>query len=191
MVRVYIDYEYAFSMPEEEYLRMNLYELNEITQDDIKYIKEKVNINLAKQKGIRLLASRARSAFEVRERLIQQGFDTDVAENAVMQLKALGYINDRLFAHKYISDRLKLKPKSKKAMAMELKRKGVDEEIIEETLDEFELDESLIAYRVARKKFGKYDISDPKVQRKIFSFLSFRGFSGSTIRAVINQMMEQ
>lgn len=188
MLRIYIDNDYAFSMPEEEYYRMNLYEKEGLTQEDVDYIREVVNLKMAKQKGIRLLAVKDRSEQEVRDKLLQAGFDSDVAEEAVLQLKSMGYINDSLYARKYISDRMKLKPMSKKALAFELEKKGMDRTLIEEVLNEFELDESVIAYRMAKKKFGKYNVSDPMVQKKIYSFLSFRGFSQDIIREVLEQM---
>ena len=72
----------------------------------------------------------------------------------------------------------------------ELQKKGIDREIIAEVLDEFEMDESLIAYRITRKKFNKYDISDPLIQRRIISFLTHRGFSHEIIKDVIKQLMQ-
>jgi len=190
MISIYIDNKYAFSMPADEYLKLNLYERNELAEEEIKKIREEINITAAKQCGIRMLYSKDRTEFEIRQNLIRQGFDEDTAEGAVMQLKSMGYINDRLYAHKYISDRLKLKPKSKKALIYELQKKGIDREIITEVLDEFEMDESLIAYRITRKKFSKYDISDPPIQRRIVSFLTHRGFSHEIINNVIKQLME-
>ena len=190
MISIYIDSKYAFSMPHEEYLRLNLYERSELTEEDVKRIREEINVRAATQNGIRMLYSKDRTEYEIRQNLIRKGFDEDTAEGAVMQLKSMGYINDRLYAHKYISDRLKLKPKSKKAIMYELQKKVIDREIIAEVLDEFEMDESLIAYRITRKKFNKYDISDPLIQRRIISFLTHRGFSHEIIKDVIKQLMQ-
>jgi regulatory protein len=190
MLRLYINDEYAFSIPEDEYFRLNLYEHKELTQDDVDTIREEAVIKLAKRNGIRLLSARDRSEHEVRDRLILQGFDEDVAEAAVLQLKAMGYINDSLFARKYVSDRLKLKPMSKKALAVELQKKGIEKGLIEEVLGECELDEPSIAYRLVKKKYGKYDAADPRVQQKIYSYLAYRGYSGDIIQDVLQQMQE-
>ena len=190
MISIYIDNKYAFSIPNEEYLRLNLYERTELSEEEVKKIREEINIRAATQNGIRMLYSKDRTEYEMRQNLIRKGFDEDTAEGAVMQLKSMGYINDRLYAHKYISDRIKLKPKSKKALMYELQKKGIDREIIAEVLDEFEMDESIIAYRIARTKFNKYDISDPLIQKRIFSFLAHRGFSNEIINDVIKQLMQ-
>lgn len=190
MVSIYLDNKYAFSIPNEEYLRLNLYERSELTEEEVKNIREEINIRAATQNGIKMLYSKDRTEYEVRQNLIRKGFDEDTAEGAVMQLKSMGYINDRLYANKYISDRLKLKPKSKKALMYELQKKGIDREIIAEVIDEFEMDESLIAYRITKKKFSKYNIGDPAIQRRIVSFLTHRGFSHEIINDVVNQLKE-
>lgn len=190
MIQIYIDNSYAFSIPEEEYLRMNLYEKQEITPDEIKRIRDEVNVNSAKQRALRMLASMDRTEYEVKSRLIQLGYDDESAEGAVLQLKAMGYINDMLYARKYISDRLKLKPKSRRALAYELEKKGISSDIIEEILNEFEIDESIIAYRLANKKYGKYDVTDPKIQRRVASFLAHKGFSYELIKNTLEQMIE-
>ena len=173
-----------------EYLRMNLYEKQEITDEEIKKIREEINVKYAKQRAIRMLAARDRTEYEVKTRLIRLGFDDISAESAVLQLKAMGYINDMLFARKYISDRLKLKPKSKKALAYELEKKGIEADIIADVMDEFEVDEFLIAYRLAKRKYGKYDATDPKIQRRIASFLSHKGFSYDIIKSTLEQIIE-
>ncbi|MBP7176766.1 MAG: regulatory protein RecX [Thermoclostridium sp.] len=190
MLRISIDGEYAFSIPEEEYYRQNLYEAKELTQLEIDAIREESAIKLAKMNGIRLLASKDRSEQEVRERLILKGFDADIAESAILQLKSMGYVNDSLFARKYVSDRLKLKPMSKKALAVELERKGIEKELICEVLDEYELDELSIAHRLAKKKYGKYDVNDPKIQHKVYSFLAYRGYSHNIVQEVLEIMKQ-
>jgi len=190
MIQIYIDNSYAFSIPEEEYLRMHLYEKQEITPEEVREIQEEVNVRIAKQRALRMLASMSKSEYEVMTKLKQLGFDDISAERAVTELKAMGYINDRLFATKYITDRLKLKPKSKKALAYELEKKGVSADIIAEVMGEFELDESVIAYRLAKKKYGKYDVTDPRIRRRIISFLAHKGFSGEIIKSTLEEMLE-
>lgn len=190
MIQIYIDDSYAFSIPEEEYLRLNLYEKHEITEEEIRKIRDEVNVRLAKQRALGILAVRDRSEYEIRTKLVQLGFDEAAAEGAVLELKAMGYINDRLFATKYISDRLKLKPKSKRALAFELEKKGIAPDIISEVMSEFEVDERVIAYRLAKKKYGKYDIEDPKIRRRIISFLEHKGFSHDIIKGTLEELSE-
>jgi regulatory protein len=92
---------------------------------------------------------------------------------------------------KYLSERIRTKALSKKALKFELQQKGIDEEIIETSLSEFETDDSEVALRAARKKFGKYDIKEHKVEQKILSFLYHRGFSCEIGKSVVKIMKEE
>jgi len=49
---------------------------------------------------------------------------------------------------------------------------------------------SLLAYRLTKKKYGKYNAEEPDVQRKIASFLNHRGFSYDIICETIKQMID-
>lgn len=180
MMRIYIDENYAFSVPKEDYIRLGLYEKEEITQDEIERIRQEVVLRAAREKATGYLMYRDRSEGEVIEKLINAGFDKDIAQEAASALKILGYIDDNRYARKYITDRLKNKAMSRKAIRFELERKDISLQIIEEALSETEVNEDEIALRTAKKKFGKYDVKDEKVRQKIMRYLCHKGFSVET-----------
>lgn len=182
MISVFIDNEYAFSLPEEEYLRLGLYEKNEITEEELDYIKREVLQKSAKSKAIRYLSIKLLSEKELLEKLQSKGFDEDISKIVADDLKAMGYLNDKIYAQKFVFERSKLKPKSKKLLRMELSNRGISDDIIDEVLDNFEYDEVTIVERLIKKKFGKYDLTDPKIEKKVFSFLRHRGFSYENIK---------
>ena len=53
----------------------------------MEYIKKEVNVKLARQLAVRMLAAREHSENEIRNKLMQKGFDTETTENTLMQLK--------------------------------------------------------------------------------------------------------
>ncbi len=189
-VSVYIDGSYSFSVSEEDYLSLGLYENREISQDEIEYIKNKVNLNSAKYAAVKYLALKLRTSKEVERKLEEKGYDKESISFAIEELTSMGYINDRIYAQKFIHERIKLKPKSKKMLEIELKRKGIQQELIEEALDEMEVDEETVAESLLRRKFGKYDLRDEKILRKAYSFLMHRGFSYSLIEGVIRKVID-
>lgn len=184
-VSVYIDGCFAFSMPEEDYIRLNIYEKAEISQEDIENIKYNVNFRSARAAAVRYLSLRLRSEKELELKLETLGFDRETIKRVVDDLKALGYINDKIYAQKYIFDRSKLKPKSKKLLKMELKSRGVSEDIIDNVFEGWEIDEVTVAQGLIKRKFGKYDLSDEKTLNKIKVFLKHRGFGYSVISEAI------
>jgi len=177
MVRVFIDNEYSFTIPTEYYLKNHLYENTEISEEQLSHIRGRILVEAAKEKAIRFLTIKDRSQEEVINKLKDAGFDSNTAQKAAEELKAIGYLDDTRFALKYINDRIRTKALSRRAIAFELQRKGLDPEIIEKALSEFEIDDFEVALREAKRKFGKYDMSDEKTAQRVYRFLTQRGFS--------------
>lgn len=191
MMRIFIDNRYAFSIPEEEYIRNHLYEEEELDEEKLLNIKKNVLIHAAREKAVRYLIARDRSEGEIIQKLTDSGFDRDVAASAAEELRAIGYIDDYRYAMRYASERIKDKALSKKALRYELERKKISADIIEKVLSEFETSDEEIALRAARKKFGKYDLDDAKMQQKLLRFLYHRGFSPDICKKVLKIMRSE
>ncbi len=182
---VYIDGRFSFTISEDDYISLNLYEKSEISEETIQYIKDTLNFREAKSKAVRYLALRLRTEKEVREKLLNEGYDHECTSKVIEELKAIGYINNKLYAQKYIFDRSKLKPLSRRMMKLELLSRGIDEETADEVLADWKAEDSVIAEGLLKRKFGKYDMNDQKIQRKAYMFLVHRGFSRETIREAL------
>ncbi|HHW00068.1 MAG TPA: regulatory protein RecX [Clostridiaceae bacterium] len=188
MLAVYVDGEYSFSISEEDFISLSLYEKKDITSEEITHIKEEVNFRRAKAEAVKFLALRLRSEMEVAKKLMEKGFDKNTVQKVTDELKSMGYINDRLYIQKYIYDRIKLKPKSKRLIKYELMSKGISEADIDEVMKDWKADETVLAESMVRKKFGKYDTRDQKIQKRIYSFLQHRGFGFEVIDTVMNRI---
>ncbi|MCX7711059.1 MAG: recombination regulator RecX [Clostridia bacterium] len=188
---VYIDGQYTFSISEEEFLRLHLYDKKDITAEEVDYIQNDLNFRNAKSTAIRFLSLKYRSEMETGVKLENEGFDNETIEKVLAELKSMGYINDKIYAQKYIFDRSKLKPKAKKMLRYELEAKGISQEILDEVLENWELDEASIAAGLIKKKFGKYDLDDEKILYKAKAFLHHRGFCFSIIEEAIRSMKEE
>lgn len=188
MVRVFIDDSYAFSIPEVDYISNNLHEEMLISEEQVSIIRDKVLVRAARERGVRYLTYRDRSENEILKKLIEAGFDANVSQQAVNELKTIGYLDDTRYAMKYLSERIRTKALSKKTLGYELKNKGIDENIIEKALSEFEIDDYEVALRESKKKFGKYDINERKIEQKVYRFLLHRGFSYEIVNKVIREM---
>lgn len=191
MIEIHIDGEFAFNLTQEDYLRLNLYEEVELNDERLEYIKEFVLLTKAKEDALRYLVTQIRTEQEVRLKLVNNGTDSNIAGKAIEELKAIGYINDTMYAQKFIYDRSKLKPKSKKMLKYELQNKGISEDIIDEVLDEWSVDESDMARALIKKKFGKYDLKDEKIKKKIYLFMQHRGFDYQMVRNLIQELMDE
>ncbi len=185
---VYIDGKFAFTISEEDYLTLNLYEESELSEEKVDYIKNTLNFHEAKAKAVRYLSLRLRTEQEVWKKLHGEGYEPECVDKVISELKAIGYINNKLYAQKYVFDRSKLKPLSKRMMKRELLVRGVHEDIIDEVLDDWKVEDSVVAEGLLKRKFGKYDLSDEKVRIKVYRFLMHRGFSVSTIKEALRSL---
>ncbi len=191
MLRVHVDDHYAFTIPQEEYIRQHLYEQMELTEEQLEHMTRNVIIRAAKEQAVRYLTIKDRTQRELEKKLVDAGFDNETARVAAEELKAIGYLNDSRYALKYLSERSRMKALSKKALRFELEQKGIGRDIIDASLQEFEVEDEEVALRAAKKKFGKYDMKAPETEKKVLSFLFHRGFSVEIARKVYGQLKEQ
>ncbi|MEE2056381.1 recombination regulator RecX [Rhodococcus artemisiae] len=89
----------------------------------------------AKDVCLRLLTDRARSRAELATKLEQKGFTADVAEHTLDRLTEVGLIDDADFAQQWVRSRHLYSGKGKRAIALELRRKGIDEQDAADALD--------------------------------------------------------
>ena len=79
------------------------------------------------------------------------GTEEDI-KKAIKRIKKLNYINDDEYTTDYIHQRIKLNPRGKRIIKMELKRKGIDEKCIERAFEDIEINEEELALKVLERK---------------------------------------
>ncbi len=84
----------------------------------------------------RFLEARARSIGEVRRRLTSAGYRADLVEGAITRMTELGMLDDGAFARTWVESRDRARPRGERALADELRLRGVDRTVIAEALDE-------------------------------------------------------
>ncbi len=136
---------------------------------------------------ISYVSFRPRSAKEIHEYLSKRiKGDEEYIRLAEDRLKELGYIDDVVYAKRFIESRNRSRPKGKKLIQLELRRKGVSSEIIENIDGTADLE---LARGVAQKKYSmwrKLPILEQK--KKLFGLLQRRGFSSTVIFRVIDEV---
>lgn len=188
---IYIDGKFSFTISEDDYLSMNLYDKPVLTEDTVDYIKNTLNFCEAKSLAVRYLSMKLRTGKEVRVKLQDEGYDSVCIEKVIDELKAIGYINNKLYAQKYVYDRSKLKPLSKKLLKQELQSRGIPGDVADEVLDDWKVEDMVVAESLLKRKFGKYDLTDEKILKKAYMFLLHRGFSHDTIREALHNVVEE
>lgn len=145
-------------------------------------------------KALELLSFRARSESELERRLLRGGHAPSSAAAALRRCRELGYLDDRAFALAHVRDRLRLRPKGRRALRSELFRKGVDGDLAEAAIDEAfaesGLDESDLARRIAAKRVKALtDIETEVARRRLGGYLARRGFPPPVVRTVVAEAL--
>jgi len=116
------------------------------------------------------------------QKLVQKLKSTGYAETAIQEslsrLKKLGYIDDRKLGESRIHQ-LQSRLKSRMYTKLDLKSRGLSQEIISELMDEYYPDEQELV--IATKLLSKKATSS-KPQVKIRAYLVRNGFSENTVR---------
>ncbi len=143
----------------------------------------------AKKKAMRLLEQMDRTEKNLRQKLSQSGFPPEAVEEALDYVKSYGYVDDRRYARNYLAYRLSAK--SRRQLFGELYQKGVDREIIEEAweevLQDVQPDERELIRRQVLKKYQANDQLDAGQMRRLYGFLSRKGFRYEDIRSVLEE----
>lgn len=186
---VFLDGEFAFGIDQDVLLRSGIARGDELSEEQINKILELEEKKNAKDKAIRLLAVRARSKKEIRDRLQQANFNEQVIEWVIAELERLELLNDSLFAVMYARNRMVTKPVGEFLLKQELKVKGLSEDDIQKGVKEayLELSEGKIARNLAVKTKKKYrNLNEIKARQKTNDFLLRRGFSWD----IVNDIMD-
>lgn len=137
--------------------------------------------------ALRLLSRREHGAMELYDKLLQKGFGSKDAQEALEECQRLGYQSDGRFVEIYIRSRIHQGYGPLK-IRQELKGKGVDSELIQSLLQQENRNWVHYALRVWQKKFkGQDDFSLSEIQKQQ-RFLLYRGFDRDVISKVFKEV---
>lgn len=130
---------------------------------------------------LRLLTARARTRAELAGQLTKRGYPDDVSSRVLDRLVDVGLVDDEDFAEQWVRSRHVHAGKGKRALASELRTKGVDGEVIEAVLADIDSDaersraERLVADKLRRERLTD-EADDAKVARRLVGMLARRGY---------------
>ena len=185
-VNIYLDGEFAFGLARIVAAWLTVGRV--LSDEEIAGFKEQDTQEVAYLHALRLLNYRVRSSAEIQKKLAEKGYDEPVIEKVLARLLQNGLINDAQFAQTWVENRGAFRPRSRRALTMELRRKGVAEETIEQALAETQ-DEEELAYQAGQRLAQRLAHAERKEFRmKLLAFLGRRGFNFETILPVVDRL---
>ena len=187
---IYINDKFAFGVDEATLLKFALTKGTELSQDTIREIEQETQYQNAYQKALHFLNFKLRTAKEVYEKLEKLEVSDEVINQVLQQLMDHSFVNDQFYAESYVRENFALQKKGPKAVAFELKKKGVNDSIIQRALAEFDestqLDQAL---DIAQKYVDRQGNAPVKtVKQKVYGFLMQRGYDLEIVQSVISEL---
>lgn len=182
-LNIYLDGEYAFGLS--RYVAAWLQVGQDLTEEKITALMADDAVEAAYQKSTKFIGYRMRTTSEVDKHLTKKGIEPQIIGQVIERLNENGLLNDEGFAKMWIENRSEFRPRSQRLLAMELRRKGINSETIQNVIERTPPEDEL-AYLAAKKRIRRYEHLDwQDFQRKLGSHLTRRGFSYSTIKPVV------
>ena len=150
-----------------------------------------INLN----RVLRFLSFRPRSEKEIKDYLKRKQVSLITSQKVISKLKESNFLNDLEFAKWWVEQRTLIKPRALRIIKIELKQKGISNEIIEELMQntEFKLKNDVeMAIKLAQKRMQRYkNLSKQEIYEKMGRFLQSKGFDYETIRKSIDEVFSK
>ncbi len=135
------------------------------------------------------LTGRARTRSELATKLSSRDVPDDVATRLLDRFEEVGLVDDAAFARDWVEQRQSGRGLARRALAMELRRKGIDDEVAREALDEIDPDDELeVARTLVRAKLRTVrNLDRDKAVRRLVGMLARKGHSSGVAFQVVKE----
>jgi regulatory protein len=137
------------------------------------------------------LAAQARSRDELAQALAAKNVPADVATGVLDRFEEVGLIDDQAFAAAWVESRRSTRGLSRRALAVELRRKGIGDELIHETVSAIDPDEERALARgvIDRKLASTRRLDHATRFRRLASALARKGYPPALCTAVVREAL--
>jgi regulatory protein len=138
------------------------------------------------------LTGQARSRSELAGKLTAKGVPDEVADRLLTRFEEVGLVDDGAFARSWVQSRQAGKGLARRALAQELRRKGVDDETARDALDEVDPDDEVEAARVLvrRKLRSVARVDHATAVRRLSGMLARKGYPAGTAFRVVREELD-
>lgn len=190
---IFINNEFAFGLNEDVIVKHSISVGQEITEQYIEDILKSEEKAKAINYAIILLGYRPRSINELKLKMSEKGYESELIDYAIEMLEKYNYLNDYEFGKSFIKDKQSFKKAGKNLLKRELYQKGIDKEIVNQLIIETvnEEDEYERAFALAKKKNDILKSDDINTRyRKLSGLLVRKGYSFDIISKVLNEILK-
>jgi len=157
-------------------------------------MREDPQFEKARQKAFRLLARRAQSKKELRQKLSDRGFEKPAVDGVIKMFTEQGYLNDETFARDWARHLARNRHYGNRRIEMSLAGKGIPKDLIAKAITEArgEIEEREGIRKVLQKKLKgrKPGGLDRAEKRRLAQSLALRGYAWPLIIEALGKKQE-
>lgn len=182
-IALYLDGEYRMTVDPDTWYSLSYTDGCEIGDDEWQELTFTVSSRQAYAQALRFLTLRAHSAEELYQKLLKK-HSPESAAFAVARCRELGFIDDVDFASRYALELAERKHYGPSRIRQELYAKGIDRELIDETVSQLDFDYAQSVRDMVEKKYRDC-LDSEKGRRKMTAGLMRLGFSYADIKTAL------
>lgn len=188
LVQLFLDGEAAVKLDAQVFLQSGLKPGDQVSDQELFELIQASDARRAQEKALYLLEYRNYSKRELTEKIARTAASREAAQAAAGRMEELGLIDDRRFGEDYAKELFSRKGYGARRAAQELRRKGLDQELVQELVEKYGSPEQSgeNIRRVLEKKYPGWR-EDEKVRRRAFAALQRLGYSYQEVREAMGQ----
>lgn len=161
---------------------------DDVDFDLYKLIIEENSYNKAKNYVLKRISYANKTSFELRKILMDKDYDPSIIDRVMDFLDEYHLVDDEAYVRSFIRDKSEINSWPRNKISYKLKAKGIDDDLINRSLDELidSEDEYEKALYFAKKKArGDYSFEN---KNKVYRHLASKGFAYDIISRVIGEL---
>lgn len=184
-IHIYVDEEYRATVDSDYWYSEKYRNLKEINEEELTELLDSVSFRRAYNKGLDLLSRRPYGTKELIKKLCEKGHEKEASQKACDRLLELGLLNDEEYARILAKDLQDRKGYGVKRIKQELLFRGLNREIVENTVEALDNNpEKSIILIIKKKYINKLD--DEKGKKRAVDGLLRLGYSYADIKNALN-----
>ncbi|MBC6461828.1 recombination regulator RecX [Actinomadura sp. HBU206391] len=146
----------------------------------------------AREICLRLLTMAPRTRAQLADALKRRGVPDEVADDVLSRFAEVGLIDDRAFAEAWVQSRHAGRGLARRALAAELRRRGVADETVDEAVSALDprQEENAARELVARRLAATRGHDPAKRTRRLLGVLARKGYSPGLSYRVVKEALE-
>jgi regulatory protein len=142
--------------------------------------------------GLRLLENSPKTRSELASAMARRGVPDDAANAVLDRFVEVGLIDDAAFAKAWVDSRHRGRGLARRALANELRKRGVDDEVAGDALAAVSTDDEADAARalVDRRLRAMTSLTREVKTRRLIAMLGRKGFGGSLAYRVVAEALD-